>query len=177
MFGFTHIIFAWIIGEAYQYFSKKKISPQMWLLLLFGSILPDADFLLDWTFGTEIHRTFTHSILFIVILPLVSYLTLTYLKNRESELLAIAFAVGISTHLFLDMFVSYGVPLFWPNLLNFSWTGVQPFDPTTPSFLNQSASSLRALLIGTVIDMGLGTAWIFYLLYSRKLRLWLKFYI
>ncbi|MEK6950757.1 MAG: metal-dependent hydrolase, partial [Nanoarchaeota archaeon] len=64
MFAFTHLITAWLLGKGYEALAKKRISHPAWFFLLFGSLLPDIDFLIDWTLGTEFHRTFTHSLLF-----------------------------------------------------------------------------------------------------------------
>ena len=169
-FAFSHLILAWLAGKGYEYFRQRKISHRAWFFLLLGGILPDADFLLDWTVGTEIHRTFTHSLLFVVIAPLLVYIIFWIGKNSEGVLLAYALGAGIFSHLVLDMFLSQGVPLLWPNLLHFSWTQVGYFDPATPSFLNSSPEVLRRALKIAIVDMALGTAWILYLWWKRKVE-------
>ncbi len=168
MFAFTHLVFAWLVGKGYEKIMKKELSNTAWLLLLFGSLLPDADFLIDWTIGTEFHRTFTHSLLFVVIGFMAAYFILW--KNQDRKSIASALALGIGTHLFLDMFLSQGVPLFWPNLLHFSFQGIGYFDPATPSFLNQSAEVVRKALKMALLDMAIGTAWIFWLVWKRKVK-------
>ncbi len=168
MFAFTHLIVAWLAGKGYERFRKKELPDAAWLLLLFGSLLPDADFLVDWTLGTEIHRTLTHSVLFVVIGFLGAYFI--FRKSHERRIIAGALAMGIGTHLFLDMFLSQGVPLFWPSLLHFSFQGIGYFDPATPSFLHQSAEVMRKTLKMAVLDMALGTAWIIYLAGKKRVR-------
>src|SRR3989338_7677138 len=103
-FGFTHLIAAWLAGKGYEHFSKKKISHYTWFFLLMGSILPDADFLIDWTLGTELHRTFTHSLLFVIVAPIIIYSIFTLFDHPERRFFALAIGVGITTHLLLDMF-------------------------------------------------------------------------
>ena len=170
-FGFSHLIIAWAVGKGYEYFSKKEISHYAWFFLLLGGILPDADFLIDWTFGTELHRTFTHSLFFVVIAPLLVYILFGLLKNKENTNFMFALAVGIITHLLLDMFLSKGVPLFWPNLVHFSYTSVGYFDPTKPSFLNSSSAAfLKKFLKSAILDMAFGTTWIFYLWFRKRIK-------
>lgn len=166
-FVFTHLIAAWLAGKSYELIFKKRINQAAWIFLLFGSLLPDADFLLDWTLGTEFHRTFTHSLFFVVVASLSIYIIFGLLKNKQNFSFMYALGLGIITHLAMDMFFSWGLPLFWPNLLHFSYTSIGYFDPATPSFLNASASSLKRFLQSAILDMALGTSWIFYLL-SRK---------
>ncbi|MBI2666933.1 metal-dependent hydrolase [Candidatus Woesearchaeota archaeon] len=190
MFAFGHLIGAWILGKAYEKLSKtfcqessersdrKILSDYAWFFLLFGALLPDIDFLLDWTLGTDLHRTFTHSLLFLVFVPVILLCVLSILKNlpnvaslfQQREELAFAMALGILSHFILDMILSNGIPLFWPNLLHFSFSHIIFFDPTTPSFLNSSYESLRDSLKRTIIDMALGTGWIFYLWWKKKVK-------
>lgn len=169
MFAFTHLVFAWLLGKGYEKFWKKELSNTAWLLLLLGSLISDADFLIDWTLGTEFHRTFTHSLLFVVLGFSIAYFSLR--KNADRKMIVSALAMGIGTHLFLDMFLSQGVPLFWPSLLHFSFQGIGYFDPMTPSFLNQSADVMKKSLRMAIFDMAIGTAWIFYLVWRRRVKL------
>ncbi len=169
MFAFAHLVFAWLVGKGYEKLQKTELSNTAWLLLLLGSLLPDADFLIDWTFGTEIHRTLTHSFLFVVLSFMAAYFI--FWKNPEGKIIAGSLAAGIVTHLFLDMFLSQGVPLFWPSLLHFSFQGVGYYDPATPSFLNLGYEHLRKAMKEAIVDMAIGTAWILWLVWRRRVRL------
>ncbi len=171
MFAFTHLVFAWLAGKGYEKIRKKELSNTAWSLLLLGSLIPDIDFFLDWTLGTEIHRTFTHSLLFVIVESMMVYIIFTLMKNEEKKIFALAFGVGICTHLFLDIFLSQGVPLFWPNLLHFSSQGIGYFDSATPSFLNQPLETIRRAFKVAILDMAIGTAWIFWLVWRRRVRL------
>lgn len=169
MFAFGHLIFAWLVGKGYEYFSKKKIGHYTWFFLLFGSILPDMDYLLDWTIGTEIHRTFSHSLLFVIVAPLLVYSIFTFLKHTESKSFTVALAVGIVTHLIADMPLGYGVPILWPSLLHYSFSGVVFLDPSSPGFLSLPEDFLRYLLKLAILDMAIGTIWLFWLWFRKKL--------
>ncbi len=171
-FAFGHLIGAWIPGKIYEKIKNVKISHYTWFFLIFGGILPDADFILEWTLHTDTHRTFTHSIFFLITAPLLIYLFFKYLKpHKEVTQFALALATGITMHLILDIATSYnGIPLFWPNLTHFSFYHIGFFDPNTPSFLESSAENLHKSLKLAILDMGLGTAWIFYLWYKKKLE-------
>lgn len=169
MFAFSHLIFAWLIGKGYEKVAKKELSTITWLLLLLGSLILDTDFLLDWTIGTELHRTFTHSLLFVAVGFIGTYMV--FFKNPERKTRATIFALGICTHLFLDMFLSHGVPLFWPSLLHFSFQGIGYFDPANPSFLYQPYDVLQRVFKTALVDIAMGTAWILYLVWRRKVKL------
>ncbi len=171
MFAFTHLVFAWLIGKGYEKIAQKELSNTAWLLLLLGSLISDADFLFDWALGTEVHRTLTHSLLFVIGGAVIVYFIFLVRKSPEAKTLAFAFGVGICTHLFLDMFLSQGAPLFWPSLLHFSFQGIGYFDPATPSFLNLGHEHLRRAMKIAIVDMALGTAWIFWLVWRRKVKL------
>lgn len=166
-FAFIHLIGAWTIGKAYELTSKRKLEHYVWFFLLLGGILPDIDFILDWTFKTEVHRTITHSLAFAIIPALLLYLILTLARIQNKRTDCIFFGAGILSHLLLDMAFSQGVPLFWPNLIHYSFTHIGYFDPATPSFLNGPVSVMRKAFKIAIVDMGVGTLWIFYL-WSRK---------
>lgn len=169
MFAFTHLVFAWLAGKGYEKIARKELPNTAWLLLLLGSLLPDADFLIDWTLGTEIHRTLTHSFLFVILGFLAAYFI--FWKNQERKIIASALAVGIATHLFLDVFMSQGIPLLWPSLLHFSSQGIRYYNPANLSFLHQSIDVMRDTLKVAVMDMAIGTAWILWLVWRRKVKL------
>lgn len=171
-FAFGHLIGAWIPGALYQKIKHIKLSHYTWLFLLFGGILPDADFLLEWTLHINTHRTFTHSIFFLLLAPAIIYLFFKYLKPHiNATQFAFALGIGIATHLMLDMATSYnGIPLLWPNLTHLSFYYIGPFDPATPSFLHASADNLQRSLKLAILDMALGTTWIFYLFYKKELK-------
>lgn len=169
-FALGHIVGAWLSGKGYEVLSKKKISHYAWFFLILGGLLPDADFLLDWIFGYDSHRTFTHSLLFLVLAPLLAYLLFSILKNSEKKKFAIFLGLGILTHLFLDSFSSYGIPILWPKEGYFSFfSGFTPYLPEG-GLLEGNAEVLLYKLKLTIVDMAIGTAWIFYLWFRKKIQ-------
>ena len=165
-YAFSHLFGAWIVGKI-----AKIKSHYIWFFILLGSLIPDADYLIDWTLNTNIHRTFTHSFLFLILAPLFLYFILRLAKDSKSKQFSIAFGIGISTHLILDMMFRYGIPLLWPHSIHFSYYVIgYPLTQLSPTF-NYSASILRYFLKFTIFDMALGTTWIFYLLLRKRIRL------
>ena len=173
-FLFGHLIGALIAGKGYEYFSKKKNNHYTWFFLLAGAIIPDLDFFIDWTLGTHLHRTFTHSLLFVLSAPVILFLILKLFLNKNNQhqqkYFSIALGAGILTHLFLDLFSARGVPLFWPSLVHFSSTHVGYYNPATPAFLNGSPAEVLLALKLAIADMAVGAAWLFYLWWKKKVE-------
>ncbi|MEK6900188.1 MAG: metal-dependent hydrolase [Nanoarchaeota archaeon] len=169
-FAFGHLFGAWTLGKAYVYFAKKKISHYGWFFLLLGGILPDIDLVLDWVFRIDLHRTFTHSILFLFTIPLLTYLLFSILRHEEKRSFAVLLGAGISMHLFLDSFFGYGVPLLWPKLIYFSiFSGIASHS-SEGSFLLGTVDTLHNTVKLTILDMAIGTAWIFYLWFRKRIQ-------
>ncbi|MEK6809472.1 MAG: metal-dependent hydrolase [Nanoarchaeota archaeon] len=169
-FAFGHLFGAWCAGKIYEYFSKNKISHHAWFFLLLGGILPDADFLIDWIFGTDLHRTFSHSILLMILVPLAVYVFYSFLKHPDKKPFALFLGLGISMHFFLDGFSGYGIPLLWPMTGYFSFfTGFTPAIPDG-GLLQGDAGMLLYRIKLAVVDMAIGTAWIFYLWFRRRIQ-------
>ncbi len=157
-FAFGHLLSAWILAKIYEWIVKKKLNHYTWFFLLFGAIIPDIDFLLDWTLSTNIHRTLTHSLLFIPIMYLLVYFL--FFKSPHRKTFALAMSLGIAIHITMDMFS--GVLLFWPSDIYISWFAVN----AVPEPFLATANRLSI----AVLDMALGTAWIFYLWWRKQLK-------
>ncbi len=168
-FAFGHLVGAWLFGKGYEKISKKKLGHYVWFFLLFGGILPDADLVLDWIFRLDIHRTFTHSLLFLVVAPALLYCALLLLERREAFTYSIALAGGIIAHLILDMAMPVGVPLLWPNLIHVWFGGVGYVEPGVSMF-TVSLEDTRRMVKLAVFDMAIGTAWIFYLWFRKRIQ-------
>ncbi len=78
---------------------------QAFLLSLFA-LLPDIDILF------QVHRSFTHSIIFVmaIAVPLI-----LFFKRRGRGLFALLATIAVATHLFLDLFCGF-TPILWPLL-------------------------------------------------------------
>ena len=125
-----------------------------WVVLA-GAIIavsPDFDFALEWLFANQdIHRGFTHSLLFSFLIGLTFYLWL----GPENQLLALGFSLAYLSHTLLDLSTSTagGVKLFYPfsnKYYHLGLTGI--FE--NPFGVNFS-QALRWILIETVIFLPL----------------------
>lgn len=169
-FAFGHLAGAWAAGKIYEQLRKQKISHYAWFFLLLGGILPDADFVVDWTLGTDIHRTITHSFLFLILAPVLVYIFFSIIKHQEKNHFALFLSLGIATHLFLDGFSTYGIPLLWPKEWHFSFfSGLIPNIPDG-GLLEGGEGELLYKLKLAVADMAVGTALIFYLWFRRRVQ-------
>lgn len=167
--GFVHMFFCWICTKTFQKVKKYRLSRPEWALIIFGSILPDIDFLVDWTTNYTVHRTLTHSLLFALILGIIVYLgskilkksniknkMFRWFKDFRPSAMGIALLMGILAHIFLDVFSYQGVPVLWPYPYMLDITIIRPI----------FESSYHA----AVFDIGLGVAWMGYFFITKKLR-------
>lgn len=107
--------------------------------ILYGAIvgtIPDLDVLFGKFFdpltATEIHRGFSHSILFCLILsPLLGFLLQRIERKHEVNFKeATLFAyLGLQTHALLDLFTTWGTQFFWPLEARFSLQSIFVIDP------------------------------------------------
>jgi len=173
-YAFTHIIGGWIVGKIWEKVTKKKLNKIMWFCLLLGAILPDIDTLIDKIIEGEYHRTFTHSILFGLFIPIIVFLILNFIKGINPNLtkkinikhISIALLIGIFTHITIDFFGIPGVPLFWPLETYFGHTGIIIIQT---SIVREYPLFDGGELI-LLFDMILGAGWILFLTLRGKLR-------
>ena len=163
MFPFEHFVVIWIVASIIQKVSKIKISRLGWALLFFGSVLPDIDYLFVWIFNSPIHRTFTHSFVFVILGFFVSYFIL---KQYKLEKEAIFFSIGLLSHVILDMFIFPGLMLFWPIGTLFSFYGL------TNTFVMPvlTIETLNVYVKWLLFDIVLGIAWLSYLYFKGKIN-------
>lgn len=160
-FAFTHLIFAWFVGLVVQ--SKKKLNKLSWGLLLLGSILPDGDYVFQLIFNTQVHRSFSHSLLFLIISYLILYFIL---KNYKKEKYTVYLTIGVATHILLDLFIYPGIMFLWPLQYWFSIFGIS----LVPSVKEVSTAYLMRFSGLAIMDMTLGVIWIGYLFLKNKLK-------
>ena len=153
--AFGHIIGAWLVGKIVEFVSNKKISQNTWLFLILGGILPDADFILQLLFQTNLHRGITHSIFFAVIIPVFVYFIFRLIKNKKAINYALFLSLGILVHIFLDFPSPEGIPLLWPY---------------AKMFIPAISLETSKLLFDVMIDSILGVSWIFYLALRKRIQ-------
>jgi inner membrane protein len=114
MDSITQIILGTAVGEVVcsKYFPKRRAA--LWGGL--AGLIPDLDIVIS-PFVSEVgqliyHRTFTHSLLFVFLAPLVfAYLLKGEIKFKYWYRL---FFWGFFTHVVLDCLTSFGTAVFWP---------------------------------------------------------------
>lgn len=106
-------------------------------LIGFGAaMLADVEAFIQWPgdplFNLEIHRQFTHSLIFIPVGAVVAATLFWFIfrKRYAFKTICLFSAAGYSTHWFLDLMTSYGTELLWPFLdTRFALNIVSVVDP------------------------------------------------
>ncbi len=144
----------------------------MWAALLFGAIAPDADFLVEWTVeDLHPHRIYTHSITAAILAGIAAYGALRIFSALSKTtitlpvLVAFCFSLGILTHIVLDLTTSdSGVQALWPFHKGWiTFNGPLNHHDGVPTY-----EQLKWYNKIATIDMGLGTAWLAYLFWRKK---------
>lgn len=116
--------------------SRKAAPKREWLVLgiILGSMFPDLD---NYAVAVAtvaklntqgLHRTFTHSLLTILVALVVFFLVAQIRRQPRWANLGIGFGIGIGMHIILDLLIWFnGVELLWPwgGWVNL-WAGAQP---------------------------------------------------
>lgn len=102
----------------------------------FSAMIADLDYFIhipsDPLFNIEIHRQFSHSLIFIPVGALIASLLLWWFmkKHLTFKQLYIYSILGYATAGLLDAFTSYGTQLLWPFLeTRFAWNLISVVDP------------------------------------------------
>jgi len=170
--AFGHLIGAWIFGKVYTRLTAHTLTRLMWAALLFGAIAPDADFLIEWTIEDfHPHRTFTHSIVGALFAGVMSFVALHVFSHvrkisiTKPVIISCFFALGVMTHILLDLsFSDSGLQVLWP----FTKEWITLNGPLNHQDGMPTYEQLKRYNIMTTIDMGLGTAWLAYLFWKKK---------
>jgi membrane-bound metal-dependent hydrolase YbcI (DUF457 family) len=127
----THGIAGALIGKAVfrgdEMFTRRPMNPRRivtWSLML-GAIFPDADVVRGWFQRNDMlimtwHRSITHSLICLPIWALaLALLTRAIAKWRKWEAPSLAaltgiYAVGIGSHIFLDLVTDFGTMIWSP---------------------------------------------------------------
>jgi membrane-bound metal-dependent hydrolase YbcI (DUF457 family) len=127
----THGIAGALIGKAVfrgeDMFASKPMNRARIITwtVMFGAIFPDSDILRDWFSNNQMliltwHRSFTHSLVCMPIFaPLLAALTRWFARWRKWDAPSFAaltglYAVGILSHIFLDLVTSFGTMIWSP---------------------------------------------------------------
>ena len=131
MDSLTQIVLGAAVGEAVL---GKKIGNKAMLLGAIAGTIPDFDvaagFFTDTVSALEIHRGFTHSIIFAVVVGLLFALLLALWDKRATlkEWWLFWFLTFV-THPMLDAHTTWGTQLFWPFETRLAYKNIFVIDP------------------------------------------------
>lgn len=123
-------------------FSEPEFRRKAGLIGFGSAMLPDIEALImvpgDPLFNLEIHRQFTHSLIFIPFGALLAATLFWFVFRKQlSHKKIYSFAIaGYGTHWFMDLVTSYGTEIFWPFVdTRYSLNIVSVVDPVLTSGL------------------------------------------
>lgn len=127
----TQIVLGAAVGEAVL---GKKIGNKAMLLGAIAGTIPDLDVLANYFTDTvsalEIHRGFTHSIVFAVVFGLLfGWLLSLWDKRASFKEWALFWFLCFVTHPLLDAHTTWGTQLFWPLDLRLAYKNIFVIDP------------------------------------------------
>ncbi|APZ47187.1 metal-dependent hydrolase [Polaribacter reichenbachii] len=131
MDSLTQIVLGAAVGEAVL---GRKIGNKAMLYGAIAGTIPDLDvlssFFTDKVTALEIHRGFTHSILFsIIFAPFFSFIVNKYEKYKSFKNWSWFFFWTFITHPILDAQTTWGTQLFWPFDIRLAFKNVFVVDP------------------------------------------------
>lgn len=133
MDSLTQIVLGAAVGETVL---GKKIGNKALLYGAIGGTIPDLDVIARWftdtITATELHRGFSHSIIFCVLMaPILGWLVnkIERKYNLGWKPWATLFFWALFTHPILDAFTTWGTQLFWPFDLRLAFNSIFVIDP------------------------------------------------
>jgi len=94
---------------------QRWVGPGLAPVVLAGALLPDVDMFIDPFVSGFTHRGFTHSLFGVAVLaPLAALVALRLSKEKGFARLAALIAIGMLSHVLLDLPTQMGVVLFYP---------------------------------------------------------------
>lgn len=133
MDSLTQIVLGAAVGEAVL---GKKVGNRAMLWGAIAGTIPDLDviarFLTDTITATEMHRGFSHSIVFSVLMaPILGWMVHQIKKRGDVgwQGWVKLFFWGLFTHPLLDAFTTWGTQLFWPFESRLAFNNIFVIDP------------------------------------------------
>ena len=131
MDSLTQIVLGAAVGEVVL---GRKVGNKAMLYGAIAGTIPDLDVIArnftDTTRALELHRGFTHSIVFsIVFAPIFGWLVSRYESYRDFKGWSWLFFWGFFTHPLLDAHTTWGTQLFWPFDLRLAFKTIFVIDP------------------------------------------------
>lgn len=149
MDSLTQMVLGAAVGEAVL---GKKAGNKAMLYGAIAGTIPDLDVVvgkfLDPLTALEIHRGFSHSIVFFLLLSPVAGLIISRIERRCSaswKEWAWLMFLGLFTHSWLDAHTSWGTQMFWPHEYMVAFRNIFVIDPLyTLPFLGFLLLALRS---------------------------------
>ncbi|MEJ2544543.1 MAG: metal-dependent hydrolase, partial [Calditrichaceae bacterium] len=114
----------------------KKVGNKAPLWGAVAGIIPDLDVIpgrfMDAVDYLTFHRGFSHSLIFsLIAAPLAGWLIakIHRKENLDWKPWALLFFLGLTTHILLDCFTTWGTQVFWPFDYRVAWNTVFVIDP------------------------------------------------
>ncbi|PWH85037.1 metal-dependent hydrolase [Brumimicrobium oceani] len=131
MDSLTQIVLGAAVGEAIL---GKKVGNRAMFYGAIAGTIPDLDvissFFVDTVRALEIHRGFTHSILFSVIFaPIFGWLVSKIDSYKSVKGWSMLFFWALFTHPILDSHTTWGTQLFWPLDIRLAFKTIFVIDP------------------------------------------------
>lgn len=131
MDSLTQIVLGAAVGEAVL---GKKIGNKAMLYGAIAGTIPDLDVYIGYFTDTvtvlELHRGFTHSILFsILFAPIFGWLVSRFERYKNVKDWSWLFFWCLLTHPLLDAFTTWGTQLFWPLNIRVAFKTIFVIDP------------------------------------------------
>ena len=129
----TQAILGAAVGEATLGRKAGNKAP-MWGAI--SAIIPDLDIIpghfMDDVTRLAFHRGFSHSLLFCLLLAPAAGWLIAKIHRKENpdwRPWAVLFFLGMSTHILLDCFTTWGTRVFWPFKYRVAWNTIFVIDP------------------------------------------------
>lgn len=133
MDSLTQIVLGAAVGEAVL---GKKVGNKAMLYGAIAGTIPDLDvvarYIFDTVTATELHRGFSHSIVFSMLFaPIFGWLVWKLNRNENATWSDWSWLMfwGLFTHPILDAFTTWGTQLFWPLKTRLAFQSVFVIDP------------------------------------------------
>lgn len=131
MDSLTQLALGAAVGEAVL---GKKVGNKAMLYGAIAGTIPDLDVLAgyftDVATSLEIHRGFSHSLLFAFLFaPVLGYFVSLYEKAAHWKKWSYLFFWGLLSHSLLDAHTTWGTQLFWPFDLRVAYKNIFVIDP------------------------------------------------
>lgn len=133
MDSLTQIVLGAAVGEAV---AGKKVGNKAMLYGAIAGTIPDLDafanYFTDTISAIEIHRGFTHSIVFALLAaPIFGYLIFLIEGKKSMPWKGWSWLMfwGLFTHPLLDSFTTWGTQLFWPLDIRLAFKSIFVIDP------------------------------------------------